>query len=1142
MATAPQLKLRDGTGTQALVLSTNRDSIVLVGTADVNTVDVQVSQNGGPFLSDPSLVKFDLPNFTVPNLTNYPTGIPLEPGVNTFLIRTIDIVGSVSAPASATITRVPAEANPFQIPTGIKLRRQRDAVQILAANPLPSISFAQQEAVPGEFVGINVYAATAAGGGTTGYFKVNESIITQTSANFDETVENLASESTTWSNTNQAFVRVQVTEEDSFGQKLATRLDQKYDVSALSNNLRFKSTVDDVSLTEYLAFTHRRGGGPGIINSDQFANVIDAEPLYYVVTAVYYDVESATEIESSYSQEVVGQPLVIDTAIRDLPTRKQKNILVDFVLAIQRANAEISLLPGSTTRDVTIDPFSSEAERLWFILDFVHRSQSFLTLLQIDDANGDGISDPVASSAYKQAIKAALGIQQDIAVQALIDQQFDKLAGNLTTPRLPGRPAIGQVVFYTTSRPQFDIPIPAGSFVSSDADSALGIPSVRFRVGGTFVMTAANADAYFNFDRKRYEITVDVTAESLGEDGNRPAGQIKSSPSVAGLSVINLEATVFGTDRESNGDLAARAMLALQSVDTGTEGGYARTTVKQIGVLKSKIVKSGDPLMMRDYDDLRHKHIGGKVDVWVQGLRERQVSEKFAFTFASAENVVVSIVDLPNLIFRVQDSRVTPTSPIIGLLALQNNTTGEEYNVTGVTFPDYQTFKLVTTGQPITLIDDIVAADYRFRVANKFFFSFQPVRRVVSVVGEVSGPLNSVEGYDLFKPDDPLLNGESTIAADYLSINQFNNIPTGNTIPVSDETHVLIGFVEEPLLFIGVDKQTLRVFSADRLTEYDGPGTLAPDFDIIEGTATTPVKIVRTASSAINSGATVSVDYVKDENFTVTYVINDILQELQRTLNIQRHATADVLVKQAIQNSVELETTVQLARGASKDRVDPLIRSSVSQELDKKLIGEDTAQGDIIHAIDATRGVDYPVVPFARMAYADGSRKLRETVLSTYSSLPSLSLGGNLAYILKNPLQFPTTDGGGLKTEHRGVFQDDESMTLSDDLFSVCNGPYRAYLIGRTGATIAGYTDTPTLVAEGFTTGDSQLVEYLRRSANRVILSLPGGGNPDVPTNHKYAVSYVVRGDSGAKDMTASGVEFLDLGGFTVTYRNAPVG
>jgi hypothetical protein len=43
---------------------------------------------------------------------------------------------------------------------------------------------------------------------------------------------------------------------------------------------------------------------------------------------------------------------------------------------------------------------------------------------------------------------------------------------------------------------------------------------------------------------------------------------------------------------------------------------------------------------------------------------------------------------------------------------------------------------------------------------------------------------------------------------------------------------------------------------------------------------------------------------------------------------------------------------------------------------------------------------------------------------------------------------------------------------------------------------------------------------------------------PDEPGNHAYTCSYVVRGDSGAKDFAAAEVEFLSLGNFTITYRN----
>jgi hypothetical protein len=1126
MATAPKINLRDGSGSaQSVVLTTNLEFIVITGIVDTNTTDLQISINGGPFVSDPTLVAIEGTVFTVPNLASYPDGLSLELGENVILLRTIDIVGGVSATSSVTITRVAKieEEDPALIPSGVKVNRRRDTIDILAAKPQPFVPTGQGSDVStAEFRGFNFYASTSPGG-TTGYFKINDKPVTTASTVVEEDVADVDSNRVDF-NPDGYAVHVKVTMEDTFGKELRLVSDNLTVVSEFSSNLRFTGNLQNFTRTEYVFFRHNRNGGIGQINADQFVNVSSTDPLYYVVAGVYYDTANNTEFETPYSQEVLGSPLIIDTSIKDLPGRTQLQVVLDFVSAIQNVNTEISLIPGSTTRDVSIDPFSSESERIWFLVDFVHRSQSFLTLLQIDDANNDGVSDPVVSSAYKQALKAALGLQTDTAVQQLIDSQFDKLAGNFQKTRLPGRPAVGQAVFYTTVKPTQDQTIASGTIVSTDADPDNNLPAVRFIVGGTYLFPAADADAFFNFDTRRYEIITDIVAESLGSDGNRSAGSIKNiASSLSGFQVTNTEATVFGSDRESNNDLATRAELGFVSVDTGTEGGYASTSAEQTGIIKTKIVKSGDALMMRDYDDIRKKHAGGKVDIWVQGLRERTTTERFAFTFQVANDIRCQIIDLPNLRFRVIDPRVTTDTPIVELLdnpsiglGVRNVTKGEDYDLTGATLIDYNTFQLNTgIAQPVTGIDDLITADFRYRSVNQFTFSLQPVRRVVSVVGEASGALNNTQGYSLYKTDDPLLEGESTIAKNYLVIHQVGGIPTGATITVNGETHVMIGFFPEKLASIGINTTTIRVFSEDGLIEYVSPG----DFSIIQGTATTPATVIRSSSSTIVSGQTVSIDYVHDENFTVTYVINDLLQQLQRTVNRRRHATADVLVKQSILNSVDLDTTVQLKNGATKTKVDPAVRSSVSRELNQKLIGQGSAQSDIIHAVDATDGVDYEVLPLARMGYADGSRKLRETVLSTSQRLPSLDIGGNRVFILSNALNFPTTNEGGLATEHRGVFQDDETLVMATDLSIVGQYPGQAFIIGADGAIITGYTGA---------------------TANHVVVSLTGAGSPqDEPDNHSYAVSYVVRNDRGPHDMTASQVEALDLGNFTITFREA---
>ena len=150
--------------------------------------------------------------------------------------------------------------------------------------------------------------------------------------------------------------------------------------------------------------------------------------------------------------------------------------------------------------------------------------------------------------------------------------------------------------------------------------------------------------------------------------------------------------------------------------------------------------------------------------------------------------------------------------------------------------------------------------------------------------------------------------------------------------------------------------------------EFNPPGAAIPDYEVIEGTPTTPVRIVRVSGSDILNGQTISVDYIHDENFAVTYVINDLLQELQQVIDNQRHVTADVLVKQAVQNDIDIETTVQLAKGGTKDNADPEIRSNVSLELNRKVIGQDVAQSNVNAAIDQSGGVAFNILAMELVA------------------------------------------------------------------------------------------------------------------------------------------------------------------------------
>src|SRR5690606_37457406 len=141
------------------------------------------------------------------------------------------------------------------------------------------------------------------------------------------------------------------------------------------------------------------------------------------------------------------------------------------------------------------------------------------------------------------------------------------------------------------------------------------------------------------------------------------------------------------------------------------------------GLLETKIVESGDPFMMRDYDEVRNKHIGGKVDVYVRGTLERTIQETFAFQFSIARSTRFDVIDPTNLIFRARDSRLTEDNPISEMLynpsqdlGLRNHSTTPtaSYDLTGVVIVDYQTIQLNTSiPQPNTFLDDFVEGDYR---------------------------------------------------------------------------------------------------------------------------------------------------------------------------------------------------------------------------------------------------------------------------------------------------------------------------------------------------------------------------------------------------------------------------------------------
>lgn len=1151
MATAitPKVLGPDGVLRDELVFSTTIGSRFFTGTIDSSTADMEVSINGAAYTRDPDYISFEGTSWTLPNPSAYPDGLPLDAGENTILVRAVTTTGNVSSPATVSVRLVKEDDVTLvaETPTRVSVEQLDGQVKVTVDAPSDTANLR----------GINFYASLYEGGGTTGYIRVNiEPVDSGTTVEETETVGTFEVEATVPTNLDGSpaadplYAQYVGTQVDGDGAVLQSDFSETVVVPETATKIRSTVTLESVSTVTQYSFTHSRTAtptsDPPTVSVGAFAAAPTTDPLYYVVTAVYFDGTTLTEVESAFSAEVVGHPLTVTTAVGTFPVVTRQQVVRDVVEGIIRSNPQVKVEPGSVLRDTFIDPFSSEAFKLRYIVDFLHRAQSFPGLVSVDDPAGTGESAPVATSTYKQALKQAFALTTDTSAQAVIDRAFESLASNYGVYRRPGRFARGEVTFYTTKRPTRTIPIPLGTTVSGG--------SAEFKTTASASIPFADLARYYDPTTGRYKVTVPVQASAVGTDGNVATGQVRKVVSgVTGLSVVNSASMFGGTDQETNQELATRAMNALASVDSGTARGYLQTAADVPGVVQANVVPAGDDLMMRDLD-AAGVHRGGKVDVWVQGENLATVTDTFAFARDEARNVHFVVVGDPSdYIFQAIDDQLTQGLPIVEMLddatlglGLRNATTGESFDLTGVQITSYNIIQLSTAvAQPAVTLTDVVLGDYRRRTGNTFVLPRQPVREVAAVVGTVSGTLPTT-AYRLVHPKDPLGEGLSELAGDYVEITSVDDgagglIPAGGTVTVTDESHVLVGEYPEYLDEIGADPLSIVVKSEDGLTTYRGPDDPSgvSDYTIEYGDETTPAAIVRVSTGNIASGATVLVSYEHDENFTVTYTTNVIVGVVQDAVDAKRHVTADVLAKEAVEVPVDVEATVILVKGAVQSTVDTAIRTNLANKFARLRLGDPIRQSDVVSVIESTTGVSYVEVPLTRLVRQEGSTVVREdvgteqtgdvTYVSAWST-PTVSV-----WLLEGELEAATTDGGGPDEDFRGVFQDDLALTLLTSSASTALAAVagRAYIVGSEGISIPGISDDATLVAAGYTTSDEIAARRAVLTANRVLVST---GVDDSPANHSYGVTYVVGVDAGAKNITPSKAEHLAVGNVEFTF------
>lgn len=1027
-------------------------------------------------------------------------------------------------------------------------------------------------------VGYNIYNSTTSGGGVSNYAILNNSLIEDYSEVKTEVISS---------------------------QQTVTEI----------GGTRTTTTVDTVAEVYIYAYTHE--------------NLSVQQEEYYVVTAV-----NDLGEESGYSIEVSGTPLIIPTEVYTLPIRSRTNISLDYISTLLERQPLLDVKPSSVTRQLHIDPNSREFYYSYVRIDFASRAQSFLTLRNLDDANNDGVSDPVTDSQYKLLLKEAYFFQNDEDVQNLIDSKFDERAANNGVFRKAAASAKVELTFYTFERPTKDMIVNQNEIVSTVPTETE--PAISFITLSSNTLYVSRVDDYYNPIEQRYELKLLANGVIPGSAGNVNSGTIINT-AVAGFKVTNMTAGYSGIDKESNSDLADRADLAIVGLDVGTINGYKKTTSGVFGVSGVEVAGAGDPLMQRDYDEIRKKHIFGKVDIYIRGGTPVEYKDYVGFLFKQNIDEDFDIIDNTNLVIR---SANTTAIPIYTVSQIRNATRSASYDILGnwrifkntfelskgievsldlttslITFEnplifgdvitatyDYKTaitgevvvdpagggevsfvltsfpivkyshtiykndvalvygvdyslnlsngsltlsqgldpgdkvtadYQYITsvlneivlssaTGGEVNLnlantnvlesliintdgitleiektnyannnigmgVSDIVRVTYRYRQSDPILLLNQPAESVTSIIGSISGTLQPDVNYTFDKIDDIQLEGNSVKSVRSIQILYNNGIPTGDVLSNTEQL-TLVNNEYTLVSQKSADPDTVLVKMGATIYQLNYDYLVRREEDGIN------LSIARTVSSSIPNGAEVTVDYKYGELLTITYNVNPLIKEVQDKIEANRCATADVLVKEVLETKIDFQLSVIVPAGADNTIIANDIRTAISNEIVKHQIGEGISQSDIIRIIEGVSQVRSVIVPLTKMVKANGTQINREPlncVFSSYQSNVVPSYTSGIGALLQKTLGNTAGDG------FYGIFEDERPLTI-----------------------ISSGSDVDNVAGQGYISSDGEIIISTSDSAS--------------PTTHKYSVSYVVNGESGAKDIEISNLEYISTGDIVI--------
>jgi len=382
------------------------------------------------------------------------------------------------------------------------------------------------------------------------------------------------------------------------------------------------------------------------------------------------------------------------------------------------------------------------------------------------------------------------------------------------------------------------------------------------------------------------------------------------------------------------------------------------------------------------------------------------------------------------------------------------------------------------------------------------------------VTGNLSGDLSN--NINLIQTDDFLLKGNSNAAEDTIEIFSDGALPVDQFENIVDEKQTMIGELSISLVNLGVIEDSIVVQNLEKTVTY----ITNVDYVVEIGDGFTSTTIRRTGiTSAIGDGENVLISYDSGENIRLLF--NDLIRQIDESISSKtdpfKHATADVLIKNALETRIDLKMRVKVREGFDLTETKAAIQTEIAKILNNKSLGESVFESNIISIEKEIPAVEFIDVPKTEMARADGSFVVRE--LAT-ENLVLQTIDVVRSYVSEaEELDFPTIEGGGFQEQFGtgtgirrfavNVVQDDFFIleTVNTQV-EVARGPGRAF-IGADGKITISLVDA--------------LIDPF-----------------DDPNNHKFDVTYRVFNQNGAQNILVKELEFVRLNSLVVNLIDTP--